>query len=220
MTILRTHAKGIGRSPIPPERVQAIAGKQSPSSFLDQSLWAADLHGLGIGHLRGEAVFDQLMRHFGSAPEHVGEMTVVERAWLARLTGDEFLLMTRAAEAIESTLRSLTQKASDRLMSAADTTHGNSILGVGGPEAAKCLGKLTGLDLRQRAFPNPRVAQTSLAKVHATLMRHDIEGIPAYVVLVGRSVGAYLWDVLVDVSSREGLISSDGDDLRERWFAP
>jgi sarcosine oxidase subunit gamma len=71
-------------------------------------------------------------------------------------------------------------------------------LTVAGAEAATMLAKLCGVDLRPRAFANRAVAQTSLARLSAIVIRDDLAETLAYHLLCDSASVEYLWDCLVD----------------------
>ncbi len=64
--------------------------------------------------------------------------------------------------------------------------------------AEPCLRKLCGVDLRPTRFPDLAVAQTSLARLSAILIRQDRGDTPAYHLLADSASALYFWDVLID----------------------
>ncbi len=219
MSYLQTVGKAAARSPIEDERARSAELEADLRSIPGQKQWLADLHGLGVANLRGEFVADRLRAAFGDAPESVGGLIQPGGVWAARLAADEFLLIGQDQAAIEPNLGSLGDDQAGKWMTVTDMTHGFSVLAVGGEQSRRWLGKLTALDLRGRTFPDSRVAQTALANVHATVIRNDIAGSETFVVLVGRSMGAFVWQALVEASGPRQPARIDGDTIRERWFA-
>jgi sarcosine oxidase subunit gamma len=69
---------------------------------------------------------------------------------------------------------------------------------VSGGQAAAMLAKLCGVDLRPAKFPNLSIAQTSLARLSAIVVRDDRASTLAYHLLADSASAAYLWDCLVD----------------------
>jgi sarcosine oxidase subunit alpha len=65
---------------------------------------------------------------------------------------------------------------------------------LAGPRSKEVLNKLTSLNLSDQARGNLTCAQASLAHVHATVLRKDLTGIPAYHLLVGREYGESVWE--------------------------
>jgi len=69
------------------------------------------------------------------------------------------------------------------------------LVGASGPD---CLAKLCGVDLRLHRFADLAVAQTSLARLSAVIVRDDRSGIPAFHILADSASALYLWDCLMD----------------------
>lgn len=67
-----------------------------------------------------------------------------------------------------------------------------------GAKAPDCLRKLCGVDLRIDQFDDLAVAQTSLARLSAQIIRQDHGGVPVFHLLADSASSLYLWDVLVD----------------------
>jgi glycine cleavage system aminomethyltransferase T len=85
-----------------------------------------------------------------------------------------------------------------------DLTSGRTIVAVAGPRSLDLLRAATQVDVRDRALPDRRCVQTSVARVAATIIRYDHHGVRAYEILVARDVGEYLWDVLLDAGKPLG----------------
>ena len=67
-----------------------------------------------------------------------------------------------------------------------------------GAEAAALFAKLCAVDLRPAKFAHLSVAQTSVARLSAIVIRDDQGGTPAYHLLADSASAEYLWDVLLD----------------------
>lgn len=93
---------------------------------------------------------------------------------------------------------------SNGLLTVTDITHGRSELLLVGPSSAELLSRLCGLDFHPSAFPNLTAKQSSVAKTSQLIIRSDLESaagavsIPAYSLIGSRSLGAYLWDTLLE----------------------
>ena len=85
-----------------------------------------------------------------------------------------------------------------------DVTSGRTIVAVAGPRSVDLLRASTQVDVRDRALPDRRCVQTSVARVPATIIRFDRLGVPAYEILVARDLGEYLWDALLDAGAPLG----------------
>jgi sarcosine oxidase subunit gamma len=81
-----------------------------------------------------------------------------------------------------------------------DETH--AWLAVTGEHAAAMFAKLCGVDLRVRAFPQGRVAQTSIARLNGVIVRDDRGDdrgqAPFFHLLADCAAAEYLWDCLLD----------------------
>jgi sarcosine oxidase subunit gamma len=77
-----------------------------------------------------------------------------------------------------------------------DETH--AWLAVTGAQAAAMFAKICGVDLRRRAFPQGRVAQTSIARLNGVIVRDDRGDVPFYHLLADCAAAEYLWDCLID----------------------
>jgi len=77
-----------------------------------------------------------------------------------------------------------------------DETH--AWLAVTGAHAAAMFAKLCGVDLRAPAFPQGRVAQTSIARLNGVIVRDDRGGTPFFHLLTDCAAAEYLWDCLRD----------------------
>ena len=65
---------------------------------------------------------------------------------------------------------------------------------LAGPRCRQVLRKLTSLNLSEASLPDLACGQSSLAHVHAIILRHDLNGIPAYQLLVSREYGESVWE--------------------------
>jgi glycine cleavage system aminomethyltransferase T len=59
------------------------------------------------------------------------------------------------------------------------------------------------------------VAQTSVAKTHQLIIRADVIDLPAYRLIGGRALGAYVWDTLME-AGRDLQLSPIGCQALER----
>ena len=69
---------------------------------------------------------------------------------------------------------------------------------ITGKEAASMFAKLCAVDLRAKAFENHAIAQTSVAKTTAIVIRDDHGDVPAYHLLGDSASAGYMWDCLLD----------------------
>jgi heterotetrameric sarcosine oxidase gamma subunit len=84
-----------------------------------------------------------------------------------------------------------------------DVTHAYGILALCGSRVPEVLSQVCALDFADRAFPNCRTAQTSLAKVPALIVRLD----ETVLILVERSVAMYVWTILSAIVKSTGPVA-------------
>lgn len=69
---------------------------------------------------------------------------------------------------------------------------------IAGERAAAMFAKLCAVDLRPGKFDDLAIAQTSVARLSAIVIRDDRGATPAYHLLADSASAPYLWDVLLD----------------------
>lgn len=67
-----------------------------------------------------------------------------------------------------------------------------------GNHATTTLAKVCGVDMRTHKFAECEIAQTSLARVDAIILRNDLTTTPCFFILSDVSSTEYLWDALLD----------------------
>lgn len=120
---------------------------------------------------------------------------------LCCLTPDHARLFVSADAAARITTRWARAHAADTRPVRArltDVTSVHTVIQVSGPRSRELLRKLTALDLGAGAFRDLTCAQTSVAGVHALILRADVRGLLSFQVCGGREFGAFVWDALLD----------------------
>jgi sarcosine oxidase subunit gamma len=167
-----------------------------------------DLSAIGKVLIQGSEAAAALQAAFGAAPARVGELAVVEGGLLACLSFEDWYLTAPVGgegAAIERFEAAARQAGAQGLAHATDLTHGNAAVLLAGPKGRDALVKVCGLDFHDSAFPDRSAAQSSVARLHTILLRHDLPGgLPAYQLHVSRSEAEYLWGVLADAISEFG----------------
>jgi heterotetrameric sarcosine oxidase gamma subunit len=153
----------------------------------DGTVGLEDFSGQPIWLVRGNQAGSML----GADPLAVGNVLTFRSGLIARPRGDQYFLLN-----VEPEIQSSTEDNST--LTVTDLTHGYGHLLLLGKQAVSVLAKVCGLDFSDKAFPNNHIAQTSLAKVRTTIIRHDRDQYPAYHILVGYPVTVYVWEVLFD----------------------
>lgn len=75
---------------------------------------------------------------------------------------------------------------------------------VSGGDAAAMFAKLCSVDLRPSVFDAGTVAQTTVARSNAIVIRCDIEDVPTFRVLGDCASAEYMWDSLLDAMAEYG----------------
>ncbi len=86
-----------------------------------------------------------------------------------------------------------------------DVTSGYAALLLAGPRSPEVLRKLVDLDVCGDAFPNLACAQTGVHHTYSILMRRDIQSLRAYLILVNREYGEWLWETVLDAGAECGI---------------
>jgi aminomethyltransferase len=198
---------------------QTYSSPQDEAAAIREGVGLADLSWLGKLLVRGDpgATLNLLGDAFGVGPVEVGHTTSIAvesqaaslwgRGYLARLVADEIMLFTPPGTEGEAIRRIEEKRAADDLfLTVVDRTSGLAGLAVVGPAGREVLSKLCALPLNDRDFPNQRVAQGSLAKAHAIIVRNDVEPLPAFELYVERPLGEYVWMCVMDAGCEFGII--------------
>ena len=69
---------------------------------------------------------------------------------------------------------------------------------ISGNFAPQMFAKLCAIDLRANKFDNHMIAQTSLARLGVIIIRHDLDALINYIMLIESASAEYTWDCLVD----------------------
>ena len=85
---------------------------------------------------------------------------------------------------------------------------------VSGRYAAEMFAKVCGVDLRPAAFAADAVAQTSVARLNAIVVRADVAAVPGFRLLGDSASAEYMWDSLLDAMAEYGGAVVGLDDLR------
>lgn len=136
----------------------------------------------------------------------VGAGKAVKYGRIYRLRRDLFFVTTEAGT-VADVAGSLTTLAADQpdLITVTDVTHGNAELWLIGPQSTELLSRLCGLDFHDSQFPNGTAKQSSVAKTTQLIIRRDLGDVPAYAIIGGRSLAAYLWQTILEAGQDLGI---------------
>jgi heterotetrameric sarcosine oxidase gamma subunit len=155
------------------------------------ALTLSEITGFTLLHIRG-ADAEMLLPQYGMK---IGGVASTDEGMLARLRRDEFVLLSSQGK---SALSRLEERINNRSITLTDLTHGRCMLLLVGQDATSVLSRLCALDFSDSAFSGTHAAQTSLAKVRALIIGSDTSPRQTYYLIVDRSLGQYVWDIVID----------------------
>ena len=88
-------------------------------------------------------------------------------------------------------------------------TDATSIYGsllLAGPRSRQVLRKLADLDVTDAYLPPLGCLQTGIHHVQATVMREDVAGLPAYLLVTGREYSQWLWESVMEAGHEFGIV--------------
>ncbi len=197
--------------------------QQSSATMIDQNGWALagqfgdvagetavlqnkvgliDMTGSGLVRIEGKGAAEML----GATDLANGSGQPIDGGTLYRIRQDLFFVHSGVGNG--STIAdTLTEQAnaSEHLITVTNVTNGNSVLLLIGPQSSEVLSCLCALDLHESQFPSGTAKMSSVAKTRQLIIREDINGIPAYHLLGGRSFGRYLWETIIEAGEGVGL---------------
>jgi len=148
--------------------------------------------------LRGEGAADWLRQNGYLSPEHINRaQPSADGACVARLGKTEYWVLKFCAQP----------------QAPADVPHftaaqsgcypvycaeGRAWFALAGRDRAELMAKLCAVDLRESAFPELAIAQTSVARVNVVIMHHCIGDTRLFSIFVDTAAAQYLWGVLLD----------------------
>ncbi|WFF40157.1 sarcosine oxidase [Salinicola endophyticus] len=160
----------------------------------------ADLSALPRFGLRGAQAAAALAERGYRLPDEPNRCRIQDDgSRLARLSSTEYLLLGSLADA--------GQRVSMTAQDWATLTPGcyplprqdsHAWLVLTGASTARVMAKLCGVDLDAPAFPAGHIAQTSVARVDAIVIRDALGELPCLHLLVDSASAAYLWPALLD----------------------
>ena len=181
---------------------------EEEATVLQESVGLIDISAWGKLDLKGTQAGTVVSMHFGNTPAKPGDVIEIEsnHILVAELTSDEFLVLLPPGAEKEIRTALETEIASqDTFVSLIDQTSGLAGFSISGSASAGVMKKLCALSFSSKEFPNMHVAQSSFAKVRATIIRHDQSNLPTFKLFSDRSYGEYLWDAILDAGREFGI---------------
>jgi aminomethyltransferase len=190
-----------------------LAGWQVPQVFstieeevaiAGRSVALADASASGKILVEGQGAEAVLQAAWAIPSLATGQGIVVDGKHVYRLRADQFFIhLDPGTEgAAVKTLAGTLEKGGE-LVTVTDITHGRADLLLLGPYSSELLSRLCGLDFHPSQFPNLSARQSSLAKTRQLILRHDLKPpdgppVPAFSLIGGRSLAAYLWQTILE----------------------
>jgi glycine cleavage system aminomethyltransferase T len=177
-----------------------VAAARSGVALADLSAFAkTSLLGRGVPALTRELLGESV----ASQPQGVAKLAANASVLACRLTVDHLLLLASTTRAVlPDRLGSLTGGAA---VTHHDVTCAYAGFGLIGPHSEMILRRLTELDVEAAGPLSGWCAETSLAAVHALLVRCPGMTLPATRIYVAWDVGEYLWEVLLQAGRPFGI---------------
>jgi heterotetrameric sarcosine oxidase gamma subunit len=132
----------------------------------------------------------------------IGGGVALGKGRVFRLRQDLFFISTPPGGEDEA-LEGLRSQVAGRHLTLTDLTHARAEMRLVGPAGPAVLGQLCGLDLAR--FSDGEARQTSVAKTAQLILRRDLGGLPAFSLIGARSLGAYLWEALLEAGRAQGI---------------
>jgi heterotetrameric sarcosine oxidase gamma subunit len=124
------------------------------------------------------------------------------QAYIARLTLDRFIALAEAEEELQL-CSGMADAAGDGCVHVTDMTSAYAALYLAGPMSTKLLKKLG--PARIDSMATGRCQESPVARVVSLLVRRDVRNVPAWLLLVSRDYGEYLWECMLSAGHEFGI---------------
>jgi len=174
----------------------------------------ADVGALGKLELHSPQAETLLESHFNQKLSPLGNSTSIGELAILKLRPDRFLILCPIGSE-ETLLAELRQSATAKnlYVPMVNQSSGYGIIRLTGNKASQVMSKLCAIDLRPNKTENLKVVQTSVAKIHATIARHDLGTNLSFDILVARYNAVYLWECLIDAGQEYNIQPFGWDDM-------
>ncbi len=187
---------------VPTSLVSAADDAVTVLTIVDESM-----HGKLL--LEGERASAVIAAALGAQPPAVGMSVPIEGGRMYALRPDFLFASTPPGAEVELAERlragAADPKSGDGPFTVSDVSAGRAQVRVSGSESRQLLSKLCGLDLSGAAFPDGCAQISSLAKTTQLILRCDRDGVLSFRIIGGRSLGAYLWETVLQAGSEWGI---------------
>jgi sarcosine oxidase subunit gamma len=179
------------------------------SGRVDAPLKLADLSLVPRWGLKGRGVGAWLARYGARIPsDDNGAEIQNDGSRVARLSPTEVLVLSpRDGQSLADVIERIAPEGEDACYSV-PRRDSHCWFVVTGEDAHKMFAKLCAVDLAPDRFPNGQIAQTSVARLSAIVIRNDLKGTLSFSLLADSASAEYLWDCLLDAMTEFGGVVS------------
>ena len=193
-----------------------IAGWQVPQVYLSvekevaaarNGVALADATSTGKLQIEGQSSETVIQTTRASSPAIIGQGVISDFGHIYRLRNDQFFIHSPPGT-VGSAIQRLIEVTRERseTVTVTDISHGRADLLLVGPDSPNLMSRLCGLDFHSDRFPDLSAKHSSVAKSRQLTLRHDMGEIPAYSLIGARSLGAYIWETILEAGHDLGII--------------
>jgi sarcosine oxidase subunit gamma len=182
----------------------------------DFGLKLVDLSPVARWGLKGRNAFTWLGTQGATIPEENNKaVRQGDGSWIARLSPSEALVLSplHGGSAIGRMIDDLPAEGGGACYPV-PRRDSHAWFVVAGADAPRMFAKLCAVDVAADRFPDGSVAQTSVARLSAVVIRNDIAGALAFSVLAESASAEYLWDCVIDAMAEFSGTIAPLDALR------
>ncbi len=170
-----------------------------------QNLALCDLSYLQRIGFKGAGACDWLKTQNIKIPKDINTaLTTADDCIVARLGNNDILILDSIKN--QSNVPKTLEQSWQQDYSQSNKPHGfivprqdsHACFSISGVCVAEMFSKLCAIDLRMTKFENNMIVQTSMARLGAIIIRHDLNTLTNYLVLVESASVEYLWDCIID----------------------
>ncbi len=192
--------------------VPDVVAGYTARSFAPEQLALCDLSGLPRVGVKGANAIDWLTEQGFSVPANSNSaLRQSDGVLLARLAPNEFLLLGEESSSYPSIEKLVQQDEFPSKITVqgkpflVPRQHSQIWFRITGCKSVDMLAKLCAIDFRDSNFKMLQVAQTSVARLNAIILREDLGGSHGFHILADRGSAEYLWDCIVDAGGEYAI---------------
>lgn len=173
-----------------------------------KTLAIADLSPLSRTGFRGPGTRDWLSEHGLELPDKPNTaVAALDGSVIAALSWNQFLILSDldAKSGLCEKLNFSWKRRPALQCYPLPQADSHAWFALSGTQSPEVLAKVCGVDLRLHKFANLRLAQTTLARVNAIILRNDPGETPVFSILADSASAKYLWACLHEAMEEFGL---------------